>query len=168
LVAPIREVTEGIEARVEALGLEVVDLEWAGSVPRPIIRLRIDFPEGVPGAGVTVADCVRVSRDLEPWLDEHPRVGERYVLEVSSPGVERPLKRRRDYERFLGREVRIKRSGQGRGGSGGTLTGVLSAVEGREGPGFRVVLELPDGSLARVGDGEILRANLVFRWEEGA
>ena len=101
-VAPIREIEGDLESRVEALGLELVNLEWAGSGARPIMRLRVDWTDSKPGAGITVGDCARVSRELERWLDQHPAVPERYVLEVSSPGVERPLKRRRDYERFVG------------------------------------------------------------------
>ncbi|MSR22909.1 MAG: ribosome maturation factor RimP [Gemmatimonadetes bacterium] len=168
LAAPIEEVDRDLEGRVEALGMELVDLEWSGTQIRPIIRVRIDRPDSAPGAGVTVADCGRVSRELERWLDEHPALPERYVLEVSSPGVERPLRRRRDYERFVGREVRIKRSGSG--GRGGVLIGVLCGVDkggvddGSE--GYRVVLRLSDGSTVGMEDREIVRANLVFRWEE--
>src|ERR1041384_1072437 len=98
-----------IETRVAALGFELVDLETAGAKTRPILRLRIDLPDGsTPGQGVTVADCARVSRDVESFLDERGEVGERYVLEVSSPGLERPLVKRGDYERFADKEVMVQ------------------------------------------------------------
>ncbi len=165
MVAPIREIEGDLESRVEALGLELVNLEWAGSGARPIMRLRVDWTDSKPGAGITVGDCARVSRELERWLDQHPAVPERYVLEVSSPGVERPLKRRRDYERFVGREVRIRRTG-GTGGRGtSTFTGILSRVDGDD-HGYGVVVDLPDGSEVRVCREEIVGANLVFRWDE--
>ena len=65
---------------------DLVSMDWAGSLKRPVIRLRIEqSPMGDPP--VTVDDCARVSRALEGWLDEHDEIPERYVLEVSSPGV---------------------------------------------------------------------------------
>ena len=63
-------------------------------------------PTGDPP--VTVDDCARVSRALEGWLDEHDEIPERYVLEVSSPGIERPLTRPRDWERFVGEPVVVE------------------------------------------------------------
>ena len=104
----VPEVEAGLDERVEALGFELVDLEWAGSNRRPILRIRIDRPESTPGMGIRVEDCVLVSRGLEPWLDEHSSLPEKYVLEVSSPGLERPLVRRRDWLRFTGQEVAVK------------------------------------------------------------
>jgi ribosome maturation factor RimP len=169
VTAPIDEVGRDLEARVEGLGMELVDLEWAGTRSRPVIRIRIDRLGAGPTSAVTVGDCARVSRELERWLDEHPALPERYVLEVSSPGVERPLRRRRDYERFVGQEVRIKRSASSGSRAGSGVTGVLNAVDD-EGDGYLLVLRLPDGSTARVRDQDIARANLVFRffrWEGG-
>src|SRR5438105_14841309 len=97
-----------LEARVEALGYEFVELERAGSKARPILRVRIDLPDSKPGHGVSVDDCTKVSRALEVFLEEQGTVPEHYVLEVSSPGIERPLVRRRDYERFRGQPVALK------------------------------------------------------------
>lgn len=169
MAKPIPEIARELESRVEAMSMELVDLEWAGNDRRPILRIRVDFPDSEPGSGVTVDDCVRVSRELEPWLDEHPALSERYVLEVSSPGVERPLRRRRDFERFAGREAVL----QGEGPLGGTghkrLQGLLGGVEGgsEDEPGsFVVLLETGAGDRVRIPGGDILRANLVFRWEE--
>src|SRR5690606_39553856 len=85
-----------LEARLESLGFELVELERAGSRTRPVLRLRIDVAAG--DHGVTLDDCARVSRALEPYLDTVEGLPERYVLEVSSPGVERPLVRARDFE----------------------------------------------------------------------
>jgi ribosome maturation factor RimP len=98
-------VTE-VEHRVEALGFELVALDWAGSSRRPILRLRVDRPDSVRGEGITVGECARVSRALEAWLDE--AMPERYVLEVSSPGIERPLTRPRDWVRFAGQRVALR------------------------------------------------------------
>ncbi|HEY8485520.1 MAG TPA: ribosome maturation factor RimP [Longimicrobiales bacterium] len=149
-----------LEERLEALGYELVELERAGAKTRPIIRIRIDRPEG----GVTVDDCARVSRSLEPFLDQVPGLGDRYVLEVSSPGVERPLVKRRDFERFAGREVALK----GRtplAGRGRRLQGTLLGVVG-EGEEERIRLRLAEGEEVEIPRKEIARAHLVFRWED--
>ena len=153
-----------LEARVEALGYEFVDLERAGSKSRPILRLRIDRPDAVPGAGVTVDDCSRVSRALEAFLDEQETLSERYVLEVSSPGIERPLVKARDFERFAGQEVAIV----GRGplaGRGRRLEGQLVGLDAAEGA-ERVRLRLEEGEVVDIPRAEIARAHLIFRWQD--
>lgn len=155
-----------LDRRVEGLGFELVDLERAGTPQRPILRVRIDRPGAEPGAGVTLEDCARVSRALEAYLDnERADVGPRYVLEVSSPGVERPLVRRRDWERFAGREVAV----HGRAALAGRtrrLEGVLLGLRVEEGAeeGERIVLRLPGGDEVEIPRAEITRAHLVFRW----
>jgi ribosome maturation factor RimP len=164
------EIEREIEGRVEEMGFELVELEIVGRRDRPIVRAKIDLPDSERGYGVTVDHCARVSRRLEAWLDEHPGLPERYVLEVSSPGVERPLVKRRDFVRFAGREVDLK-GDVGGVGFKGRLRGVLRGVEDREaggeagGAGYDVLIE--DGGVAvRVPREEIVRAKLVFRWNE--
>ncbi len=121
-------------------------------------------------------DCVRVSRALEPWLDEHPDVPERYTLEVSSPGVERPLRRRRDFRRFAGSEVVVKVDNVLPGAKSRRLEGVLEGVEGgdpagdatvadEQGP-YTVLIRLGKGTKVRVPSEEIVRAHLVYRWDD--
>lgn len=96
-----------------AHGVELVDVRWlrrpGGSVVRIIIdRERVDGGD-VPGSGVSLADCTNVSRDLSSILDMHEDlIPGSYDLEVSSPGVERPLVKLRDFERFAGREVKLE------------------------------------------------------------
>ena len=171
---PIPGIEKGIEGRVEGLSMEMVDLEWAGSDARPILRLRVDLPDSSPGKGVTVNDCVRVSRELEPWLDEHPDVPERYTLEVSSPGVERPLRRRRDFLRFIGSEVVVKVENVLPGAKSRRLQGVLEGVEegdseSADGMGPYTVLVRPGkGSVVRIPNEEMVRAHLVYRWDDEA
>jgi ribosome maturation factor RimP len=161
-VEPILEVARELDDRIEALGLELVEIEWGGTPRRPILRIRVDLPDSEPGRGVTVEDCARASRALEEWLDGHPAVPERYVLEVSSPGVERPLSRERDFRRFVGREIRMRTSGRAGPSS---VQGTLEGVEGPgDGGGFQVVVRTPGDGLVRVPKSEIVRANLVFDW----
>ncbi|HEV2131262.1 MAG TPA: hypothetical protein VGR27_09170, partial [Longimicrobiaceae bacterium] len=102
------------------------------------------------------------------YLDEQETaLGSRYVLEVSSPGVERPLVRRRDYERFHGREVALHGKSALAGRTRrleGTLLGLVGE-EGAEGEqGERIVLRLADGEEVEVPRAEITRAHLVHRW----
>jgi ribosome maturation factor RimP len=129
--------------------------------------VRVDFPDSMPGSGVTVEDCARVSRVIEGWLDELPAVPERYVLEVSSPGVERPLARRRDFVRFAGREVRLRAAGGafGTADRDGQVRGTLEGVEG-DGEEYSVVLRTTDGDRLHLPRGQIGAANLVFHWNE--
>jgi ribosome maturation factor RimP len=153
-----------LETRVEALGYEFVELERAGSKARPILRVRIDVPESEPGRGVSVEDCTRVSRALEPYLDEDPVLSERYVLEVSSPGIERPLVRPRDFARFAGKEVALKTSVPVGEKKLKRLEGELLGIE-EEGGSERVRLRLKSGDVLEIPRAQIARAHLVFRWE---
>jgi ribosome maturation factor RimP len=153
-----------LEERVEDLGFELVEVQWAGSRNRPIIRVRIDHPDSVPGeGGVAVDECATVSRALEPWLDDHEEVPERYVLEVSSPGVDRPLHKDRDFRRFRGERVAVKGHDE-LAGRARRLEGELLGMEEGEG-GSAVVLRLPDGDEVRIPREEIAAAHLVFTWK---
>lgn len=154
-----------VERQVESMGLEVVELEQAGNAARPIFRLYIDRPDSVPGPGnpgVSLEDCAAVSRALEPLLDAREDLSERYVLEVSSPGVERPLVKRRDYERFAGQEVALRGKAP-LAGRAKRLEGTLGGVRGDA-----VALRLGDGEEVEIPLSEIDRGNLVYRWERKA
>ena len=159
----IPSVQTELEGRVEALGLELIDAEWAGSSKRPILRIRIDRPGAEVGAGVTVDDCALVSRGLEPWLDEHPDVPERYVLEVSSPGVERPLVRPRDWLRFRGEDVVVVGT-KAFGTMGARIEGVLASVEEEDGE-LVCAVRLASGEEIRFALDAVKRAHLLYRWD---
>ena len=154
------EIDREVEVRVEALGFELVDIRWGGSARRPSLRVRIDRPGSTPGHGVTVDDCAQVSRALEPWLDLREDLPERYVLEVSSPGVDRPLLRDRDFQRFRGERVAVK-GHDVLAGRARRLEGELLGLD--EGAGA-VRLRLPDGDEVSIPRAEIAGANLVFTW----
>lgn len=157
-----------VEARVEELGFELVELERAGSKNRPILRLRVDLPDSEPGHGVTVDDCARVSRALEAYLDELGLADGRYTLEVSSPGVERPLSRARDFRRFAGQRIALKGYAPLAGREKrleGELLGLTESTEGEEAGSIRIRLD--DGAEADIPREEVARAHLVFRWNAG-
>jgi len=159
------ELEKNLQTRVEALGYEWVELERAGSDSRPILRVRIDLPDSAPGKGVTLEDCARVTRELETYLDQLPELGERYVLEVSSPGVERPLVRRRDFERFAGREVAL-RGKSVLAGKARRLEGELLGIVDADGAEL-IRIRLKNGDVVDVPRQEVVRAHLVYRWDAG-
>jgi ribosome maturation factor RimP len=103
-----------IRRRVWDLGFEAVDVRPRGSRQRPLLQVRIDLPDSSPGHGVTVNDCAVVSRALEAWLDETRELGAKYVLEVSSPGIERPVRWKERWKRYRGHDVHVKLAGRGR------------------------------------------------------
>ena len=101
LIAPIRD-------HIAGLGFELVDLRRVGTLQRPILQVRVDRPDSRPGQGVTADDCAVISRSLEYFLEARAMVGPRYVLEVSSPGIERPLRWPEHWRRFVGRRARVR------------------------------------------------------------
>ena len=105
---------ETFRSQLDALGLELADLRIGGTAQRPLVQVRIEWPSSDPPRPVTVADCARASRALEAWLDQGGPLGPRYLLEVSSPGLERPLKWHRHWVRFVGRDVHARLQGVGR------------------------------------------------------
>lgn len=88
-------------------GVEFVGLEVAGSKRSPVFRAFIDKPDGV-----TVENCADVSRAMETVLDDEDVVPTKYVLEVSSPGLERGLFKIEDYERFTGKLAKVRTSSE--------------------------------------------------------
>jgi ribosome maturation factor RimP len=101
LLVPIRD-------HVVELGFELVDLRRTGTLQRPILQVRVDRPDSRPGQGITADDCAAISRSLERFLESRAMVGPRYVLEVSSPGLERPLRWPEHWRRFIGRQARVR------------------------------------------------------------
>jgi ribosome maturation factor RimP len=88
---------------VEETGCELVDVEYVKEGRDWFLRVYIDKP-----GGVTLDDCEKVSRQLDKKIDEIDPVSHPFYLEVSSPGIERPLKKPRDFERAMGNPVEIR------------------------------------------------------------
>jgi ribosome maturation factor RimP len=150
---------------IEPLGFELVALERGGGRRRPLLRLRVDRIDGVPGrSSLTAEDCAVVSRAVEARLDETGEAGDSYILEVSSPGVERPLVRPGDFEKCVGMEIRVRGFGPLAGGSK-QLDGNLVRVEDDGQGGHRIVIGLADGEVS-VPLGEVAKAQLVYRPED--
>lgn len=92
-----------LEPIVEANGLELVDLEFVKEGVNWYLRVYID-----KDGGVNIDDCERVSRALEAKLDEHDPIEQAYILEVSSPGIDRPLKKESDFVKYQGEIIDVK------------------------------------------------------------
>lgn len=88
---------------LESMGIELVEIQFRREGHGWVLRLYID-KEG----GVTLDDCASVSRELSTWLDVEDLIEQAYHLEVSSPGLERPLKKLKDFKRFSGRTAKVK------------------------------------------------------------
>ena len=88
---------------VEEYGFELVDVEYVKEGSNWYLRAYIDKP-----GGISVDDCEKVSRRLSDILDEKDYIEDSYIFEVSSPGLGRPLKKEKDFQRSLGEEVEIR------------------------------------------------------------
>lgn len=88
---------------VEEYGFELVDVEYVKEGSTWYLRAYIDKP-----GGINIDDCEKVSRRMSDILDEKDYIDDTYIMEVSSPGLGRPLKKEKDFKRSLGEEVEIK------------------------------------------------------------
>jgi len=150
---------EAIATRVAAsYGLEIFEVQFRREASGMVLRIRIDRPGSRATAddSVTVDECARVSRDLSAIFDVDDVVPTAYTLEISSPGLDRPLRRAEDYARFAGRRAKLvmreKVDGQG------YFKGQLGGIE--NGPVRVVLIEGEDGRTHRVPLDVIARANL--------
>jgi len=96
-----------LEPPIEALGYELVDLEYAGAGGGGILRIYIDRLVEGPGGQITVDDCARVSQALSRVLETEDPIKGHYTLEVSSPGFDRILRTRAHFERFSGARIAV-------------------------------------------------------------
>lgn len=131
-------------------GLELVHVEFAGFGKKAAVRIFID-KEG----GITHDDCSVVSQGLEKRLDAADLIPERYILEVSSPGIERGLYGESDFRRFAGEQAKIKTDAPLNGQR--NFRGKIGTVEGGD-----VVFEDRTSGTVRIPLGSIARANLEF------
>jgi ribosome maturation factor RimP len=151
------ELERQIAARLGELGFELVDLRAGGSARRPHYSVRIDWAEVIPGRKVTVDDCALASRALEAWLDREGVGGGRYILEVSSPGMDRPLRTAAEWRRFAGRSAEVLVPALG-----GRFTVTIRQVLDQPEPA--VELEFPKGERKTLKLTEIKEARLAITW----
>ena len=152
VVEKVRAIAERVAA---GYGLELFDVQFRREAPGMVLRVQNDRPGPASKEedSVGVADCASVSRDLSAIFDVEDIVPTAYTLEVSSPGLDRPLRGLDDYRRFTGRLAKVvmreKVDGQG------FFRGTIAGVDGQD-----VLIDAEDRRTHRVPVAVISRANL--------
>jgi ribosome maturation factor RimP len=149
---------ESLEARIQTLAeqlaasleMEIVLVEIKGGGNRPIMRTYIDRP-----GGVTLADCERFSKRFSVLLDVEDSIPFSYTMEVSSPGLDRPLVKEADFQRFAGKNARVRTRCplEGQKNFKGKILGVAQG---------KVELELAPGRKVGIAVQDIEKANLMI------
>lgn len=135
---------------LDELGIELVDIQFKGATGNRFLRIFVDT-----GTGITIAQCEAASRAIAEVLDMENIISDRYRLEVSSPGVERPLKSEPDFRKNIGRRVRITYSLEAQKQ---TITGIIEAVENG-------VVQLKDGNVRNEIAFKLIEdARIVLQW----
>jgi ribosome maturation factor RimP len=150
VTAKVLEIAERVGA---SEGLEIVEVQLLGGGAARVLRIFIDKPEGV-----THADCEMISQNVGTILDVEDVIpGAHYTLEVSSPGVERKLTKPRDFERFVGKKVKValREPIENQRHFMGTLKSFAEGV---------LTLEPAPGKSVEVPLEQVERANLKFEW----
>ena len=159
----VAQLTERIEQLIqpilEDLSCELVDLEYQRDQRGWVLRVFLD-----KDGGINLDDCAAASREISSLLDVENLISTAYNLEVSSPGIERPLKKIGDFQRFCGQLVKIKTldtiDPDGSGKNRKTFVGTLSAVEGDD-----VLLKMKkDAAVIRIALHQIDKAHLKFEF----
>ena len=145
----MRDLTQLFEPVIESMGYELVGVEFHGGGGHGTLRVYIDRDEGV-----SVDDCAAISHQVSGILDVEEPISQAYDLEISSPGIDRPLFKPADFERFAGQVAKIKLMAgiDGRRNFKGLLGGITDAQQVR--------LEV-DGEMFELPYADIARANLV-------
>jgi ribosome maturation factor RimP len=138
-----------VEPTIQGLGFELVRLRLMGG-KRAVLQIMAERPEG----GIEVDDCARISRAVSAVLDVEDPIASEYVLEVSSPGIDRPLTRLKDFETWEGYEARLETAEAIDGRK--RFKGVLQGVEDGE-----VLIEIEEGTIG-LGYEMISDAKLVL------
>ncbi|MBW2709842.1 MAG: ribosome maturation factor RimP [Deltaproteobacteria bacterium] len=149
----LKEVTQLIEPVLAEMGIELVDMEFLSGQGRRVLRIYADRP-----TGIKLDDCAMVSREIGNLLDAKDLLQCHYVLEVSSPGLNRPLKREKDFLQVIGRKIKIKTAVPVEGCR--NFSGVLQSFEDG-------MLQLKlDDTVVQISEEDVKKANLVFDFED--
>jgi ribosome maturation factor RimP len=144
-----------LEPIVAGEGLELVELEFVREREGWVLRLFIDKP----GGRVGLDECSQVTRAVNPALDVEDLVPHEYNLEVSSPGVNRPLKKLAHYERVKGQKVKVKTYGPIGDPPRKSFTGTLTEVSGEH-----IAVDVEGAGAFRIPFKDIAKANLEFEF----
>jgi ribosome maturation factor RimP len=147
-----------VVAELDTLGFDLVEMRRGGTRSRPVLDVRIDRRDG---GKVAIEDCVRASRAIEAKLDgDESLISGRYVLEVSSPGAERPLYTVADWRRFVGRRAKVLAPALG-----GRVEVDIVGIEEDAGAGEIAVLRDAKGLEHRIPLAEVKEARLAIKWK---
>ena len=150
-----------VASEIEPLGLELFELKVGGSKGRPVIDVRVEREDG---ERVTVDNCAAASRAIESKLDAEGFGGGNYVLEVSSPGIERPLRSAKDWTRFVGKTAVVTANVPGDPAGRRTDEVEIAGVEGDAGKEI-VIVRNERGDERRFPLAAVERARLAFHWK---
>lgn len=151
IAAPLLDrVSALLEPSIEGLGFALVRVHSSGG-RRPVLQIMIERQDG---ANITVDDCALVSQNVSALLDVEDVIPGAYMLEVSSPGIDRPLTKAQDYARFAGFEAKIEMSRPIGGRK--RFAGILCGLEGDE------AIVAIEGEKIRLPVGAIAKAKLVL------
>ena len=145
-----KRVEEQIQNKIEAIGYELYDVEYVKEGKDYFLRIYIDSPKGI-----SLEDCEKVSNEINAPLDKANIITEQYYLEVSSPGIERTLRKEKHLQANLGKEIEIK----------------LFKKDEKGNKTYRGKLKEYDEEKIKIEDNEILRKDIaqiktVSNWEE--
>ncbi len=140
---------ELLEPMADAHGLDLVDVEVAGTRKNPILRVFLDLPEG----GITLDDLAEAQQWVDAAVERDDPFPDGYTLEVSSPGIDRPLRRPADFERFAGQRCKVQlKPGQAQS----NFTGQLKGMDGED-----VLVEDDEGACHRLPLSRIKKAHTI-------
>ncbi len=140
-----------IEPVIQELGFELVDVDFLTDRGRRVLRIYVDTREGI-----TLDECAEVSREVGSLIDLEDLISEQYVLEVSSPGLNRPLRKEKDFIAAMGRKVKVKmrKPLEGRRNFTGMLENFDNGV---------ITLRMENNEIV-LPVAEIERANIVYQF----
>jgi len=144
-------VRNAIEPKLTDLGYEIVELGFHGGRKRWLLKILADRING----NISLDDCVEISRTVGDILDREDLIPHSYNLEVSSPGLDRPLKTQRDFQRRLGEQVKI--ISKEPIGKDNTFIGYISECDEQ-----KVILKLENEDFFSIDYGLIARATLII------
>ena len=150
-----------VASQIKPLGLELFELKVGGSRGRPVLDVRVEREDG---ERVTVENCAAASRAIESRLDAEDFAARNYVLEVSSPGVERPLRDARDWRKYVGRPAVVTSNVPGDPAGRRTDEVEIAGVEGDAGHEI-VIVKNERGDERRFPLAAVEKARLAFHWK---
>ena len=148
----LKEIERLVEPVLAEMGIELVDMEYRSTQGRRVLRIYADRP-----TGINLDDCAMVSREIGNLLDVKDLLQQHYVLEVSSPGLNRPLKREKDFLQAIGQKVKVKTAVPVKGRR--NFSGVLQSFENGT-----LQLKLDD-TVVQISEESVNKANLVFDFD---